>query len=236
MESVSLFTAGIAANFKRSTSQIADIPTPEQQRLPDPVDTVEISPAARKASEQADRSDPAKQQSDKDQTGKVAELSASEIQQLKQLQQRDQEVRAHENAHRAAAGGLVISGPSYSFQRGPDGKAYAVGGEVQISTGEGSTPEETISSARQAQKAALAPQQPSSQDRAVAARAGQRIQQAQIELAQLKASEAAASIAETDDTREQSADSNSSPVEAANANKLQSSREQQIQQGLDVVA
>ena len=236
MESVSLFTAGIAATFHRNTSQPPDIPTPEQQRLPDSVDTVEISPAARKASEQADQSERSEQQSDKEQAGKASELSASESQQLKQLQQRDQEVRAHENAHRAAAGGLVISGPSYSFQRGPDGKAYAVGGEVQISTGKGSTPEETISSARQAQKAALAPQQPSSQDRAVASRAAERIQQAQIELAQLKASDARARTTQADDTPDQAADADNSPVEVARTNPLQTSREQQIQQGLDVVA
>ncbi|MFQ5934609.1 MAG: putative metalloprotease CJM1_0395 family protein [Dehalococcoidia bacterium] len=46
---------------------------------------------------------------------------------IARLKARDAQVRAHEQAHVAAAGGLATGGPKFSFQRGPDGKLYAVG-------------------------------------------------------------------------------------------------------------
>ncbi len=57
---------------------------------------------------------------------------------------RDREVRAHEMAHLAAAGGLASSGATFTYQHGPDGVSYAIGGEVKIDTSSGSNPEETI--------------------------------------------------------------------------------------------
>ncbi len=50
------------------------------------------------------------------------------------LKQTDQEVKAHERAHMSAGAGVVMGGASYQYQRGPDGKMYAVGGEVKIDT------------------------------------------------------------------------------------------------------
>ena len=47
------------------------------------------------------------------------------------LQQRDAEVRAHEAAH-AAAAGMLGGGASYDYVTGPDGRQYAVGGEVPV--------------------------------------------------------------------------------------------------------
>ena len=61
-------------------------------------------------------------------------LSEQELKQVQELKTRDREVRAHEAAHLAAAGSLAIGGASYSYQRGPDGVQYAVGGEVSIDT------------------------------------------------------------------------------------------------------
>lgn len=50
---------------------------------------------------------------------------------LAQLRQRDAQVRQEENAHAGAAGS--IAGPIvYTYQRGPDGRMYAVGGSVSI--------------------------------------------------------------------------------------------------------
>jgi len=97
-------------------------------------------------------------------------LTASERQVVTKLQARDTEVRAHEAAHQAAGGGLT-GGASYTYQKGPDERMYAVGGEVSISTKEGSTPEETIQIARQIVAAAMAPADPSPQDYAVASSA-----------------------------------------------------------------
>lgn len=98
------------------------------------------------------------------------ELSVEEEQLVKDLSARDTEVRAHEAAHQAAGGGMTGSA-SMTYQQGPDGKMYAIGGEVSISMKSGSTPEETIANARQIQAAAMAPAEPSSQDFAVASSA-----------------------------------------------------------------
>jgi len=91
---------------------------------------------------------------------------------IAKLRARDREVRAHEQAHLAAAGGLATGGPTFTFVRGPDGKQYAVGGEVNIDTSPvQGDPEATIQKARQIRAAALAPADPSPQDRGVSAQA-----------------------------------------------------------------
>jgi len=98
------------------------------------------------------------------------ELS-QEAQEILKLQARDKEVRAHEAAH-AATGGAYAGSPSYSFERGPDGKTYAVGGEVSIDISAiPGDPEATLQKAQQVRAAALAPAEPSSQDLKVAQRA-----------------------------------------------------------------
>ena len=115
-------------------------------------------------------------------------LSPEEKQLVAKLQARDTEVRAHEAAHQAAGGGLA-GGASFEYQKGPDGKMYAVGGEVPIAFKEGSTPEETIANARQVKAAALAPANPSSQDYAVASSATMMELKAQQELLKEKMQE-----------------------------------------------
>jgi hypothetical protein len=88
------------------------------------------------------------------------------------LKSRDQEVRRHEQAHLSAAGGLASGGANFSYQTGPDGKRYAVGGEVNIDTSPvPGDPHATLRKAQQIRRAALAPADPSPQDRAVAASA-----------------------------------------------------------------
>jgi hypothetical protein len=116
--------------------------------------------------------------------GDSVELSAEALAVLARLKARDAQVRQHEQAHLAAAGSLAQSGASYTYQRGPDGVNYAVGGEVQIDTSPGRTPEETIARAQTMAAAALAPAQPSGADRAVAAQAQQMALQARSEQAQ----------------------------------------------------
>lgn len=114
--------------------------------------------------------------------GVEPELTSEEQAQVRELRTRDREVRAHEQAHKSAAGGLATGGPSYQTERGPDGVDYAVGGEVGISVSEGNTPRQTIERAERARRAALAPAQPSGQDRAVAAQAQQMAARARAEL------------------------------------------------------
>ncbi len=110
------------------------------------------------------------EQADK-KNGRGDKLNASERQLLGKLQQRDSEVRAHEAAHISAGGSAVGGAASFSYQKGPDGRLYAIGGEVPISISSGSNPEETIRIAQQIQSAALAPANPSPQDYKVAATA-----------------------------------------------------------------
>lgn len=111
-----------------------------------------------------------------------------EQREISQLSARDREVRAHEQAH-AAVGGQYAGAPSYQFERGPDGINYAVAGEVSISTGKESTPQETIQKAQVVRRAALAPAEPSPQDRRVASIATRMESEARAELAELQREE-----------------------------------------------
>ncbi len=117
------------------------------------------------------------------------ELTEEEEQQVRELKKRDAEVKAHEQAH-AAVGGSYASAPSYEYTTGPDNKQYAVGGEVKIdSSPVANNPEATIRKMDIVIRAALAPAEPSSQDKQVAAQAAQTRAQAQAELAKQKAGE-----------------------------------------------
>lgn len=109
-------------------------------------------------------------------------LSEQELKQLTELKARDREVRAHEAAHQAV-GGQYAGAMSFTYKRGPDGAQYAVGGEVSIdlSPVQGD-PQATIEKMRVVRAAAMAPAEPSGQDRAVAAHAMQIMLQAQSEL------------------------------------------------------
>lgn len=103
-----------------------------------------------------------------------------------QLKARDREVRAHEMAHLAAAGSYATSGARYTYQTGPDGRRYAIGGEVGIDVSPESDPEKTLAKMQVVQQAALAPAKPSAQDLRVAAAAAQAMAQARVELARMR--------------------------------------------------
>jgi hypothetical protein len=121
-------------------------------------------------------------------------LTPEEQQQVQKLRQIDRQVRAHEAAHKAAGAGLT-GAVTYEFVRGPDGRQYAVAGEVSIDVSPAQTPEQTIAKAKRIQAAALAPADPSSQDRAVAAQAAQMAAKAQIEQSREEKNEAAEAAA-----------------------------------------
>lgn len=109
-------------------------------------------------------------------------LTEEERQKVEDLKRRDAEVRAHEQAH-SAAGGPYAGAPRFRFVRGPDGKFYAVAGEVSIDTSAvPGNPEATIRKMQQVKRAALAPHEPSAQDRRVAAEAERKILQARQEI------------------------------------------------------
>ncbi|BCR05582.1 hypothetical protein DESUT3_26510 [Desulfuromonas versatilis] len=132
------------------------LPTTDSRRVPNP------SPAAE---------------------GKDSVVLSEKARVLSELTARDREVRAHEAAH-AAVGGQYAGAPSYTYQSGPDGRRYAIGGEVQIDTSPvPGDPQATLEKSRVIRAAALAPAQPSSADRAIAARAAAMAVQARSELA-----------------------------------------------------
>ena len=121
-------------------------------------------------------------------SGQPGSAQAREIADLKA---RDQQVRAHEAAHLTAAGGLARGGAAYTYERGPDGVAYAVGGEVSIDTSPvPGNPAATLAKAQQIQAAALAPADPSAQDRSVASAASAMAAQAQRDLQRVQSGKA----------------------------------------------
>jgi hypothetical protein len=143
-------------------------------------DKLEISAAAQKKQSEnssgnssnnqnnSKNQDQSKQNSSKN-SSNGSTLSKDDQKMVEDLRKRDSEVRSHEAAHQSAGGGLVRGGATFSYQSGPDGKQYAIGGEVQIDTsGDSNDPQATISKMQQVKQAALAPADPSSQDRAVA--------------------------------------------------------------------
>lgn len=113
---------------------------------------------------------------------------------LSRLRARDAEVRGHEAAHVATGGRYVRGGASFSYEKGPDGRQYAVGGEVGIDTAPiPGKPAETIAKMQTVRAAALAPSEPSAADNAVAAAAAQTMAEAIAELATRRAESAAKS-------------------------------------------
>ena len=127
---------------------------------------------------------------------------------LRQLQAWDREVRAHEMAH-ANVGGAYAGVPIYRYERGPDGRLYAVGGEVHIDTSAvPGDPEATLQKAQRLRAAALAPADPSSADRQIALEAQSMAIQAKADIAaeRLERSEAA--------QEENAASQNSTPEDA----------------------
>ena len=124
----------------------------------------------------------------------------AEKKEVEELKARDQEVRTHEQAH-ASVGGQYAGAPSYEFETGPDGRQYAVGGEVSIDISEERSAEETLRKMQQVKAAALAPAEPSPQDLRVASEATQKASEARAEIAEesAKRSEQAYSSASGDE-------------------------------------
>jgi hypothetical protein len=118
------------------------------------------------------------------------DLTPEQQRELEKLRARDREVRAHEAAHKNAAGHLARGGAHFSYETGPDGRRYAVGGEVSIDSSKVSgDPQATIAKAQVIRRAAQAPVEPSAQDHRVAAEASRMEAAARNELAEQRAAE-----------------------------------------------
>lgn len=128
-------------------------------------------------------------------TGGLTDAEAAEV---TALSARDEEVRAHEEAH-ARVGGQYAGSPSYSYTTGPDGRPYAVAGEVPIDVSPvPEDPAATVAKMEVVKAAALAPAEPSAADRQIAALADAQRLQAVVEL---MAQRQSARIGGTVDTR-----------------------------------
>lgn len=117
------------------------------------------------------------------------ELTEEEQQKVKEMKERHEEVRVHENAHKSA-GGQYAAAPTYTYETGPDGKRYITDGEVSIDIGEEKDPQATIEKMQIVKRAAMAPAEPSGQDRKVYQEANQKEAAARQELAEDKKEEA----------------------------------------------
>lgn len=115
-------------------------------------------------------------------------LAESDQKLINELKKIEKNVIAHEQAHISSGGGLVRGGASYNYQAGPDGKRYIVGGEVQIDTStQSDDPAATVAKMQRVIQAALAPADPSSQDRSVASSAAKTLSAARMELSRNQA-------------------------------------------------
>ena len=152
--------------------------------------------------------EPGKESQDRQQQAQQKEIEA--------LKARDQEVRAHEQAHQGV-GGRYASAPSFTLSRGPDGKGYAIGGEVQIDIAPiAGEPAATIQKMQQVRSAALAPAEPSGQDRSVAARASQLEAEARSE----QASQVASSLSSAGQATPANSEQRVSPATTAGSASL----------------
>ncbi len=113
-------------------------------------------------------------------------LTRKQLAILLELKKRDQQVRQHEMAHLIAGGQYVRGGPNYVYEVGPDGRRYAVGGDVSIDTSPERDPRATLRKMLTVERAALAPANPSAQDRAVAAKAAQEASKAEMEIIEMQ--------------------------------------------------
>jgi hypothetical protein len=129
-----------------------------------------------------DGSTPIQAQSNKNSEQSENVSKQQDLELVRSLSQRESEVHAHEHAH-SAVGGQYAGSANFIYQRGPDGVNYAVGGEVPIDVGViPGNPSATLEKMQLVQRAALAPAEPSSQDRKVATLAAQQANEARAEL------------------------------------------------------
>ena len=124
-----------------------------------------------------------------------------------------------------AAGGGLTSPASYTYERGPDNKMYAVAGEVGISTGEGNTPQESLNKAQTIRRAALAPADPSPQDLKVAAQAASMEMSARAQIMQEKMVQNSQNTNNSNETSGDAVNSAENSTENSNVNSTGNSTE-----------
>lgn len=217
-EEDSFIPSGITPEESQGQASITAGPAAADEATSDPeTDETDGSTDSSSTSESAES-----EESTESATGTVVKgtdgepLTEEELQVLEQMQERDEEVRRHEMAHVAAAGQHANGGPSYSYESGPDGKRYVVDGHVNVDIAPvAGDPGATIQKMQQVRRAALAPAEPSSQDRAVAAQASQQESQARVELAEEQRAEFKKNTSGDKDSAKETDEVGESPTETS---------------------
>ncbi|NRA37244.1 MAG: catalase [Planctomycetes bacterium] len=201
-----------------------------KSKSPIKIDQAEISAQAQSAlkeEQEAEKMDTSKTEpadTSKDKLSPQKELTASDKQVVAELKSREKEVRQHEQAHKSAAGRYASGAVSYQYQQGPDGKRYAVGGHVGIDAGASTDPQQTMRKMDVVRRAALAPANPSAQDRSVAAAAAQTKNQAILQYRQEIAAESkvedAKDAQEPQSTQQESNTEKSEPIEDSDGTQV----------------
>ena len=169
------------ASQRAGNSQAAPVGNQVDKQAGNQVD----NPVSNRDRDQVARQEQSAQQADRQAQEERIQLE-DDVDLVRDLASRDREVRAHEQAHQSV-GGQHAGAMAFSFQSGPDGKRYAVGGEVPIDMGRvAGNPEANLQKGEQVRRAALAPAEPSNQDRQVAVAASQMVLEAQTEIRQVE--------------------------------------------------
>jgi hypothetical protein len=181
---------------------------------------------------QADKQLEARRQQDAQEQRQLA----SELQQIQQLAERDREVRAHEQAHQSV-GGQHTGAMSFSYERGPDGQNYAVEGEISIDTSRVSgNPQATLDKAETIRRAALAPAEPSSQDRRVASEAVLMSVEAKVDIQKLNSEKLTKEVQQEDTEEVEDLSSEERQVTDKNAQEEQQKKRVEQNPGADIQA
>ena len=211
--------AGFSSAYSFASPVWASVPRPIESASSPDLARASFAPVAASAETDSSKAPTSQEEQDKPQdssagtaaTGQPGEpRTAQEEQKLQlvisELANRDREVRAHEQAH-AAVGGVHAGSPSYTYTQGPDGKRYASGGEVSIDVGAvANDPQATLTKMEIVIRAALAPAEPSAQDRSVASQAQAQMAVARAELAAMQRGEGESDKAPADEDAEKSDD------------------------------
>ncbi len=204
ISAMSALTGAVTAASSLAPRPVQLVRPVDRQERPggsDRRDSVELSPAARLFAAKTEPGSAEQPGVGGSARGRDADeqLTDQERKEIAKLKQRDQEVRTHEQAHRAA-GGAHAGAISLQFTQGPDGKRYAVEGSVPIDLSPvKGDPSATIRKMQQVQRAAAAPADPSAADRRVAAQARRAEQQARAELSAQKRNATQGTVAINDD-------------------------------------
>lgn len=207
--------AGFSSSYYPASPLSAPAPRPVESASSPDLARAAFAPVAPGSASDSSKAATAQEEQDKPEesstTAKPGEPRTPEEEQelqlvISELANRDREVRTHEQAH-AAVGGVHAGAPTYTYTRGPDGKRYASGGEVSIDVGAvANDPQATLSKMQVVIRAALAPAEPSAQDRSVASQAQAQMAVARAELAAMQRSEAKEPKAPADEETKESDD------------------------------